>query len=75
MSKSLGLVRDTLFYVHRPHQAAFSDPEGILFYDDDSNLNGPVDYRFWYNTGTTDHEAAVVAQFYVKGTNTYIAEV
>jgi len=51
-----------------------TDPEGLLFYDDINQLNGPVDYRFWYNTGTLDDEAAVVAQFYKKGTRTFVAE-
>lgn len=51
-----------------------TDPEGNLFYNDLSKLNGPVDYRFWYNTDVTDDEAAVVAQFYVKGATEFIAE-
>ena len=34
------------------------DPDGTLFYNNLSDLSGPMDYRFWHNSGTTDDEAA-----------------
>ena len=75
MSSSLEEVRDILPNKITLTEPGSSDPEGDLFYDDFSKLDGPVDYRFWYNTVTDDNEAAVVAQFHVKGSDIFVAEV
>jgi len=76
MSLNLEPVIDILFlYMMVLTELGSSDPEGDLFYHDLKDLDGPVDYRFWTNTGTTDDKAAVVAQFYKKGQSTFIAEV
>jgi hypothetical protein len=74
MSSSLEEVSDILLS-NTLTEPDSSDPEGDLFYDDFSKLSGPVDYRFWYNTVTDDEEAAVVAQFHLKGSDIFVAEV
>jgi len=51
-----------------------TDPDGQLFYNNLSDLSGPMDYRYWHNSGTLDKEAAVVAQFYKKGASDFVAE-
>ncbi|KLO10809.1 hypothetical protein SCHPADRAFT_906527 [Schizopora paradoxa] len=51
-----------------------TDPDGTLFYNNIGDLSGAMDYRFWHNSGTTDEEAAVVAQFYKKGSDVFVAE-
>lgn len=74
--REFGRGGHTVSIIHSPADAAvLLDPEGTLFYNNLSDLNGAMDYRFWVNSGTTDDEAAVVAQFYKKGGNTFVAEV
>ena len=64
--------RDILFQ----HKSALtelgsSDPERDILYNDVTELDGPVGYRIWYNTGTSDDKAAVVSQFFKNGASTH----
>lgn len=68
--------RGTIFKSVKTHLTLLSvDPEGILFFNDRDDFNGPAYYNLFTNTGVADDQRAIVVQFFASTQGKYYAEV